>query len=286
MKIGYVFTNYNNSAFTEAAVRSIAHGRDWSESSVVIVDNQSERIERDLLAELEKTFPRIHIIYNEMNIGYFPGLNIGIDHLRLTDPGIEYTVIGNNDLVFPEDFTEKIAANRDVFEKFPVISPDLVTLDGMHQNPHVTRSISRQRELIWDLYFLNYRLATAIRWVAKVTKPFTERKDYGDHGTAQPIYQGYGACYILGPVFFRLFKRLWAPTFLMGEEFYLAKQLETKSFQTYYCPGILVHHHDHATMDKVPNRKLWEISRESHKVYRKYVRPLRIRMMAPVTLSE
>ena len=78
--------------------------------------------------------------------------------------------------------------------------------------------------------------------------------------------------------FFLHFDEFWSPNFLMGEEFFLSKQLESKGFQFFYYPGIVVHHHDHATVSKIPSKKLWIYSREYHRIYRKFVSPYRIKM--------
>ena len=183
-------------------------------------------------------------------------------------------MVGNNDLTFPSEFIDLMCDNLDYFEKYAVVSPDLITLDGVHQNPHVMRGISRFRQLVWDIYFSNYILAIVIGRIARLTKRFTERKDYQYHEVAGPIEQGYGACYILGPCFFRNFERLWAPTFLMGEEAFLAAQLKQKELGFYYAPVFKVYHHDHATVSKLPSKQLWGMTRDSHEAYRRLVRSL------------
>ena len=105
-----------------------------------------------------------------------------------------------------------------------------------------------------------------------MSKKITDRKDEEQHNIAQTIYQGYGACYILGPLFFKYFDQLWAPSFLMGEEFFLSKQLERINMKVYYEPVIKVYHQEHASVKNVPKKKMWEFSREAHKIYRKYVK--------------
>jgi hypothetical protein len=187
-------------------------------------------------------------------------------------------VIGNNDLVFPPDFVAALDRQAALCERYPVICPDLLTLDGVHQNPHVLEGVSRAREIVWDLYFSNYHLAVLIRKAAALTRRLTERKDYLGHRQGGPIYMGYGACYILTPRFFEEIGTLWCPTFLMGEEFYLAKQLEARGHRFYYEPSILVQHHDHATVSKLPSRQLWQYTRDYHKVYRKFIDPYRLQM--------
>lgn len=270
MNVGFVLTNYNNSSFTREAIKSLEESAYSANSTVVVVDNSSNSDDIVSLRQIGQDYPKTKIIYNQENIGYFRGLNVGMKYLRQTHLELDCIVVGNNDLVFPPDFISKLFGNKERMHQYAIISPDIVTLDGVHQNPHVRTEISAFRKFVWDVYYFNYNLALLIRWVAKVTRAFSERKDYKSHQNEGVIYLGYGACYILTPVFFQYFDELWAPTFLMGEEFFLSKQLSAKGLELFYDPRILVHHHDHATTDKIPSKDLWEICRESHHVYKKH----------------
>ncbi len=274
MRIGFVFTNYNNSSFTWEAVRSLVSSPLWYGHKIVVVDNDSTPEDVDSLRLLQKQWPEVEVIFNAKNIGYFKGLNIGIARLRESRPDITCMVIGNNDLVFPDGFIGEIGALQGLFNKYAVICPDLLTLDGVHQNPHVKNGISKFRRRIWDLYYSSYAMALLIKRLARWTGRWTKRRDYAAHDEPQEIYMGYGACYILGPLFFSHYEQLRAPVFLMGEEFFLSRQLEEKGQTLFYEPSILVRHHDHATISKVPSRKMWEISRESYTLYRDNIRIL------------
>lgn len=276
--VGFVFTNYNNSQLTIQAIQSIFASPLSARCFVVIVDNCSGNEETKILSGAQCISHNICIIENKQNVGYFRGLNIGIKYLRNRFSGLNTIVIGNNDLVFPTDFVDSLDCNKHLFANCPVISPDIIALDDAHQNPHVIKDISRFRELIWDVYFSNYYLALAIKKIASAARFITNRKDYQEYQIARHIYQGYGACYILTECFFDYFELLWAPTFLMGEEFFLAKQIESKGFQMYYEPSISVQHHDHATMSKLPSRRLWEITKTYHKIYRKFITPYSVDM--------
>jgi GT2 family glycosyltransferase len=270
MQIGFVFTNYNNSKFTRNLLLSISQNTDYQLSKIVIVDNKSCSEDIESLNNIKKDFPEVKIIFNNDNVGYFPGLNLGLVYLSNNFPDIDHVVIGNNDLFFPNDFINKIINNKFLFQKYPVISPDLISLDGVHQNPHVKLGISKFRNFIYDLYYSNYYISVIMSLFNRLLGPISKRKDYYEFNQAQLISQGYGACYILGPIFFKKFQLLWAPTFLMGEEFFLSKQLEKEGMKVYYEPLFKVNHHDHATMEKLPSKTLWKISKDSHNVYIKY----------------
>jgi len=271
MKIAFVCTNFNNSRYSEEMVASINVSSDF-EVLIIIVDNNSEKDELNLLKSIEERNKHVRVIYNDLNVGYFGGLNIGLEYLNLEHSEYDHVVIGNNDLLFSPSFLNMITLKSDLFTKYPVISPNIITIDGFNQNPHVIKRISKVREFIYDLYYSNYYLAGLIKQVSQLTNSFTDRKDEQQHEVAQEIYQGYGACYILGPLYFQQFEQLWAPTFLSYEEFFLSRQLQEKGYKIFYEPSIKLQHHWHAAMNKVPGKQRWNIARDSHKIYRKYIK--------------
>ena len=182
-------------------------------------------------------------------------------------------IIGNNDLEFPQNFTNEFLKSSHLFNHYPVVSPDIITYDGEHQNPHVLYNISKQRGLIYDLYYTNYNISKIILILSKISKKVTARNDAKKNFSVESeIYQGHGSCYILGPLFLLNFEELFAPTFLMSEEFFLAFQLKQKGYSIYYTPSIKVIHFGHASLKNVPSKYIWKISRESHKIYKKYLK--------------
>lgn len=275
MKLGYVCTNFNNSHFTVDAVRSlVASARDRHHLQIVVVDNLSTDAHRATLIELSKEFSCVEVLLNEANVGYFRGLNCGIRHLRNKYPDYEALVVGNNDLLFATGFCDQVEANTDLLDAHAVISPDIVTLDGEHQNPHVISSISKWREVVYDLYYSSYLLAQCILWLAKVSRRFTDRSDESNHSVAQHIYQGHGSCYLIGRKFFQHFDEFWAPTFLMGEEYFLSKQLSDQGLKVFYSPSVQVTHCCHGSLQTVHSKRIWELARDAHSVYRKHVKVL------------
>ena len=271
MKIGFVLVNFNNVAYTKNAILSILDNK-FTDTKIIIVDNSSQESDQKELSKLQSAYENVHIVFSGDNLGYFKGLNLGIKYMQDTHTDYQYMVIGNNDVLFPSNFIESIIRCEDRFKKYPVISPDIITIDGFHQNPHVIEKISKKREFIYDLYHLNYYLSLFITVVARLTSSFTDRSDEKQFDTAQEIYQGYGAMYILGPCFFKNFQSLWSPTFLMYEEFFLSKQLMDKVFKIYYEPTISLTHLMHASTDNLPGKVKWRFSKLAHAEYRKYIK--------------
>jgi GT2 family glycosyltransferase len=273
MKVGFVCTNFNNSDYTVKAVQTL-NSCLGHEYFVVIVDNNSDPVSVRQLNELASRYENIHLIFNSENVGYFRGLNIGIKYLRAHHPEVSWMVVGNNDLEFPIDFSDVLERQAHRLGVHAVISPDIVTIEGEHQNPHVISGIGPVREMMYDLYYSNYYLGLAIQKIARLLPRISERSDEQEWQISRPIYQGHGSCYILGPLFFERFTELWAPTFLMSEEFFLSKQLSDAGLQVYYDPAIRVIHHWHGSLAKLPSRQRWNLAKEAHREYRKYVKGL------------
>lgn len=271
MKITYICTNYNNSHFTVAAVASLMKNANH-DLQVYVVDNASRPAELEQLQALERANPIVHIIANKDNVGYFAGLNLGISAARRDDPQATWMVVGNNDLEFPSDFCDRIERQYTEYQQYSVISPDVVTLDDEHQNPHVISGISTTREIFYDLYYSNYWLGLLIYKMAKILPRATRRGDADLWQVAQPIYQGHGSCYLLTPKFFSQFESFWAPTFMMAEEFFLSLQLKKVGEKVFYSPEIRITHHWHGSLQDVPSRSLWNMARDAHREYRKHVK--------------
>lgn len=274
MKVGYVCTNYNNAKLTREAVVSLIENA-GHEVRIVVVDNASTENDQVDLGNLLDGIAQVEVVYSKTNLGYFAGLNKGLAKLRQTDPACDWVIVGNNDLVFPADFLDKLEACKPALSTHAVISPDIVTVEGEHQNPHVISGISRTREIFYDIYYSNYHLGCLIKWAAKKMGAIADRSDESQWQIARNIYQGHGACYLLTPRFFEQFDELWAPTFMMSEEYFLSKQLSDLGQSVYYEPTLQVVHHWHGSMDKLPSRQRWNMAKAAHREYRKYVKIFR-----------
>ena len=271
MKICIIVTNYNNSEHTIGFFNSLKKVPNL-DFFMVVVDNQSKQSSASELCSIQNE-DRVKVIFEKSNLGYFGGLNVGIEWARARQNRFNFDLwmVGNNDLRVKSGFSESISAAVDTFSKYPVVSPDIVTLDGAHQNPHVIKSISPFREFIYDIYHYSYPIAKLIVFVASLSKIFSDRKDELQHDYAQEIYQGYGACYFLTKPFFEVFDFLPNCSFMMCEEFFMSKQLSDHGLKLFYDPTLKILHHCKGSTGLIPGKKMWEFSREAHLKYRRYV---------------
>ena len=81
MKIAFICVNYNNFNYTRDYINSALKFRNDCFLKIIIVDNASEK---DDINQLDKiSFKEVEILKSKKNVGYFKGLNIGIDSWNL-----------------------------------------------------------------------------------------------------------------------------------------------------------------------------------------------------------
>lgn len=267
----FIAVNYNGSNFTIDYINSINNLsiEETDKIEIIIVDNDSDLID---LKKLEEYCNKIHnasIIKLNDNLGYFKGLNQGIQNVDKDNNTL--LVIGNNDLTFDNDFIfsfKKIKYNRDVL----VVAPNIVTKEGRQQNPHVIDSVPSIERLKSRVYFSNYYVGQAFRFVNQTIKRYFKKSIVLKNNYKQmKIKRGIGACYILTPNFFKKFNKLDDRVFMWGEESLLSNQVESIGGTILYDPTIIIQHYESASVNSIQSKKKYYMVKESYKIYRKYL---------------
>lgn len=261
--VGVVYNNYQDTFDFCSSLTDIVSG--GSRLVCVIVDN-SDRLEaQEKIDSLVVDFPFVKILRPDRNLGYFGAFNYFFESEFFEREDI--VVLCNNDLVLAREFCEKFLSARypdDVF----VVCPDVITVDGVHQNPHVLKPWGRIARLKLDLYFTHYYLACVLRLVQRCLHRLGGGKKRVEPSPPGYLHMGIGACYILLPAFLRRFSRLDFPHFLYGEEAYLTRQVHSADGKLYYDPNLKVLHKESATLSKLPSRVTYEFGREGYWHYR------------------
>lgn len=271
-KFYFIAVNYNNSAFTISYIDSVNRliKTEKDNIQIIIVDNLSEGHDINILKKYILHKDNVLLIENTENIGYFKALNTGIS--TIPDKQNSLIIIGNNDLEFNEDFLLKLK-QVEYDEKTLVLAPNIITKDGVHQNPHVVNRVSKFKKVFYKMYFTNYYLGKFlfITWQKIKKMHSNSSEENGLHEKKMFIYMGIGACYILTPNFTAIYSKLDDGVFMWGEEALLANQIERANGKTLYDNTLLVHHHESATVSKMSSKKKYYLIKESYKIYSKYL---------------
>ncbi|MES2517798.1 MAG: glycosyltransferase [Bacteroidota bacterium] len=266
MKVAFICVNYNNASISISYIENVQKIKSNNNVKIIVVDNASKEGDYKILNNYIENLQddSISLIRSKQNLGYFNGLNIGIKQ-ALNDGFNEYQIIGNNDIEFSSDFLEVLRVIN-LKENEMILSPDVVTTEGIHENPHVIEKISFFRWLKHEVYFSSYYIACLITLFYSA-----ERKPKLFDSERKYIHMGIGALYVLTPNFFSKFSELWDKVFLYGEEAILSGQILSVDGKILYEPTLRCFHNESATTSKLTSKSKYKITRESYKIYKKYL---------------
>jgi GT2 family glycosyltransferase len=201
-------------------------------------------------------------------LGYFGGLNRG---LAFSDnSAFDYVLVGNNDLVFREDFIEVLSASH-FDDDIMVVSPDIINNSGVHENPKLENRASLALKLGFKAYFSSYFTSILIFNLSKILKKISLRKVFYQPVSSRVIYQGSGAFYILTKTFFKYYNLLDDRIFLWGEECLLANQVVERNCKTYFFRDLVIYHNESSSTSKLHSKKAWQMNRKSYSIYKNYL---------------
>ena len=229
-----------------------------------IVDNSTDEQDSRNIQIFSSQYDWIDHVIAPSNLGYFGGLNCGLN--RVENDEYDFLVICNNDLKVDSEFCIRLFGRKYAANIFAVC-PDVVTADGLHQNPHSLNKIGWIRRFQFDLYFSHYYVARLMSMILRVVRPVKVSPPQPVAGCE--IHMGIGAIYVLTSEFLKRFRKLNFPHFLYGEEAYFSDQIHAAGGVLWFDPELRVRHAESASLSKVPKRTAYEFARSGYSSYRK-----------------
>lgn len=261
--ICFVAVVYNNVEDTIKFCRSLKHLTGAIEFKCYLVDNSDDPDMALLLMDVPAEYRFVEILRPGANLGYFGGFNYFLRNIDSSS--FDNLVLCNNDLEFSPDFADKLS--RSVYsDDVMVVCPDVFTLDGCHQNPHLLFPMKRLHKWRLDLYFSCYSAAKFLMFIKKTF--YSARRDIAVFDRVIPIHMGIGACYVLRRSFLDKFNCLDYPHFLYGEEAYLSNQVHQCGGVLIYDPFLVVRHKESATLSRIPGSTSYSFARDGYWSYR------------------
>ena len=255
MKIAVIILNYNSSDDCRKCVGFLKR-QEGVDLEILLVDNASRPEESravDVLCRKES----LTFIPSVENRGYNAGNNIGLRYAA--GKGYEYVMIANPDMEFPDihyvaRLSQELSAHGDVV----VIGSDIVTPEGVHQNPKFRGKEDWKNCFKWvgDLIIRRKSKDNVPEWV--------DRPD-----ESRECRSLNGCCLLLRMDFLKDINFFDDRTFLYGEEPILGRQVELHDKKMYYYADVAAVH-DHKKSREGSSafcRKHW---RNSQLIYIRY----------------
>lgn len=274
--ISFILVNFNNSQKSIDCVNSIINNNINAKFHIYIVDNDSVIKEKNILKKWNSDNAKIvEIIWLKLNIGYFPAISYAYKNHYNTLKNTDYLIIGNNDLIFEKSFFTILLNtkyNNDVF----VICPSVINNNGIKQNPHILKKYTYLQHVFLEIYHFSYFVAFIINFISVYFKLRGSQKNKNGSDTSQYISIGYGALYILNKNYINFVNHIPDYLFLMNEECALSKAVFDNGGRIFYDKNLEVYHKEHSSIKLISNKKMYNISKASYKLSKKYFHNLRI----------
>lgn len=273
MKIATIILNYNSSADCRKCIGYLQQ-QQGVEQEIIVVDNCSRKEEVAAVQEIShKT--GVTFIANSINSGYNAGNNVGLRYAA--QKGYELALIANPDVEFPQqDYLAKMVAAINTDEDIVVCGSDIITPEGVHQNPK-----QRGKDCLRE-YF---------RWIQDI---FSRKKDTNtvrpdwieDYSTSKLCRCLNGCCLLIRMSFAKEIGFFDEGTFLYGEEPILGAQVENAGKKMFYnANATAVHDHKKSKEGSSTFRlKHWRHSMV-HSLYRYSKMPLYKKLVAQASIE-
>lgn len=260
MKYVFVILHYRTFNMTVQAIESVRALNDFEKSAVVVVDNGSDDQSGIKLKQKYHSISNIHILLSKDNLGFAKGNNLGYCYAR-QKYSPDFIIILNSDvLMLQNDFLYRI---DDIYMKTPfhVLGPDIITPEGMHQNPHRmklflymdVKRIIRNRSII--LLYLKLKRKFHLEEKIHFVENWDNRRALEEQQKIvweQPSRDVvlHGSALIFSRDFIVREENAFCPkTFMWMEEEILSYQCLKKKYSTLYSPWISVLHMGSKTVD-------------------------------------
>lgn len=251
--IAFVVLHYITVQDTCECIDSILKSQKKDTVAIVVVDNGSPNDSFKLLSNIYLENKNVHLIRSEKNLGFAQGNNIGFVYAKKRLKA-EFIVLLNNDtIITQEDFCEVLLEKYKRY-KFAVLGPDIITLDGVHQNPYYRNGITlKQCKKIRRNQYIHI-LLTYLNIDERVSKELIKDNHQKETRELKNVAL-HGAAMIFSPIYINQFDGLEPRTFLYFEEDILKLYADIYGFLMMYTPDLRVLHKEDVSSNAAHKKK-------------------------------
>jgi GT2 family glycosyltransferase len=245
--LSIIIVNWNTKEFLLPCLSSIFEKEKGISREVIIVDNGSQY---GNVNEVKNTFPLVHLIENEKNLGFAKAANQG-----LQKASGRYALLLNPDTQVKDGAIERLVSFMDAHSDVGVAGAQLLNADGSKQN-----SIANFPSLGTEL--LNKSL---LRWLFPKKFPGKE----GNYSEPIEVDSVIGACLMVRRDTLDQVGLLDEDYFLFLEETDWCYRMKREGWKVYHIPQAEVYHFQGKSAEKEKERARVEYFRSRYHFFKK-----------------
>lgn len=251
----FLILNYLAYKDTIECVDSIRENIDFPDKKIVIVDNGSKNNSYAILKDYFCNDNNIILLHSKTNEGFARGNNIGFKYAK-DKLKAEFIVMINNDTIITQkNFCDVIIKKHDKYN-FAVLGPDILTKDGVHQNPWKVIGSSKGQ-------IIKYRMKQRLRILLSYVKLDSyiyrnlHKSDYIITAVKEDVFDVplHGAALIFGPEYIKIFDGLDGRTFLYFEEEILRLYCKSYNLLMMYTADLQIYHKEDVSTNMAMRKK-------------------------------
>ncbi len=236
----------------------------------VLVDNGPNHENTSLAARVAAANPHIKYLNFGENLGYFGGADSALHWIREQFGAPRWVIVSNVDVNFGGNGFVHTLRDRPHSPDVGVLAPAIVSArSGLDQNPYFVRRPTPRRMHFYRLIFGRYWLrrvyeagSTVLRWgragVRAMRRAPNSRGTNGSRGNGSgiQIYAPHGSCMLFTESYFGAGGTLRYPSFLFGEEIFVAESCRKRGLKVVYAPELKITHSEHTSTRTIPAKEI------------------------------
>lgn len=253
---------------TQDCINSILTSQKNIEYNIVVIDNGSSNDSFKNL-KLKNTISNIIFLDNSINLGFAKANNKAFVYAKYNLKSSFIIMINNDTTITDTNFLNNVIKKYEDYDYY-VLGPDILTIDGYHQNPIPEPSWNNKNINTFILKrYLNIFLgklgivknndiegkATETE-LAELTKKQTDLMDVPLHG----------ACLIFSPNFIDNFDGLYPNTFLYMEEDFLRLYSKYFNFLMMFSSDLMINHKERISSKSIAKNKREVFINRNHRL--------------------
>ncbi|KKX43458.1 hypothetical protein WH27_15265 (plasmid) [Lactiplantibacillus plantarum] len=249
-RVTFVILHYMAESATAECINSLIKNLAYPNFQMVVVDNGSSNRSFAHLKESYEDQSNLTFIDNDENLGFAQGNNLGYQYAKIKLKSDFIVMLNNDTEITQSDFCD-IALNIYRERQYAVLGPDIITLDGAHQNPMPQKS--------WSSFRLRvFQFKTWLRFVDSKfldLGPIIEKQINMHRLSLQSQRQVdemdgarlHGACWIFSPKYVERFEGINPNTFLYMEEDLLKMAMDRFGLKMIYSNKLRILHKENVS---------------------------------------
>lgn len=257
-KIAYVILHYKNADITIKCLNNLINVM-GDDSAVIVVDNNSQNESLNIVKKSIGNNNKIHYIYNTENIGFARGNNLGYRYAKNVLKAVCIVVMNNDIYIKDSDFEKKLLESG-ILDQYSIIAPDVVTLEGKHQNPFRYKKLNIL-EMIKSM-ILQYIYSCFFKFdivVPCIVRKYSTNNITGEKKISHRMENivPHGSCVIFTSIYIQKENFAFVPvTYFYGEEDLLYDYAVFRKYKIIYYPDVQVIHVEKQSTQSISKNQL------------------------------